>query len=256
MTVSDWPIPAMSLRYEEMLPSGARSFLKNCRDSAERAGEVEDHALEFADTLFIGGMSSKSLIVQQDMTAAAATSGMRDLIEFVRSCKATLFHMSLDFGFGMHPDDDEATTETDFQLVIENVHAMAAQSDHYAIMPHFRSDLRHLYVDVLRKSNITKLCPPIMPLYWIKEDYPEPAGLQVGANVEEACVAFFSMTRKRCKEQFPKGRTVNCLQALEYPTTPLFKRALDQSPYWRDQISPEYLQQILHNFTNVRVQFL
>ncbi len=242
----------MSYRYEETLPHAARSFLKNCRDSIENEDQKDGPALEFTDTLFIAGASAKCLVVHQDLTAPGTTSGMRDLIEFIRAQKAVFFHMSLDFGLGIHPGDDEATSVEQFGLIMENIHAMAAGSEYYAVMPHFRSDLRHLYVDVMAKSNLTKLCPPIMPMYWIKEDFPQPAGLQVGANVEEAAIAFFSSTGKRHPGQFPRGETTNRVQALEYATTPLFKRALDQSPLWRDQISPEFLQQTLHNFTNVR----
>ncbi len=242
----------MLCRYEESLPHAARSFLKNCRDSVAKDSKDDGPVLEFADTLFILGASAKCLIVNQDLTAPSSTSGMRDLIEFVRSMKVVLFHMSLGFGLNQHPGDDDATTTEDCELIMENVHAMAAQSEYYAVMPHFRSDLRHEYMNVMAQSNLTKLCPPVMPMYWIKEDYPQPAGLQVGANVEEAAIAFFSSTAKRHPGQFPRGETVNRHQALEYPTTPLFKRALDQAPLWKDQISPAFLQQALHNFTNVR----
>ncbi len=239
----------------DKLPNAASSFITNCKNSrTEDEDEENDDGLEFQTSLFMKGFTSKGLVVKMDLSGVAVAPDVKAVLSFTRKQQPKLFFGSTNFGLQQHPGDDEPTAVPEFAKVCDNVHIMAVESDYYCVIIHCRSDMRTKYMDVMEKSNCTRLCPPIIPLYWIKDEFPAPSGLLLGANVEEGFVAFFGREGKRHMGQFPRQHGTDRQAGLIFPTTPLFKRNLDTKALWRDQINPALLHQYLINFTKVQSQ--
>ncbi len=239
----------------EKLPSAASSFISNCKNSqAEDEDEENDEGLEFQTSLFMKGFTSKGLVIKMDLSGVAVAPDVKTVLAFVRKQRPTLFHGSPNFGLQQHPGDEEPTAVQEFGKVCDNVHIMAVDSDFYCVIIHWRSDMRGKYMDVMARSNCTRLAGPVVPLYWFKDEFPVPSGLMVGANVEEGFIAFFGPGGKRHVGQFPRQEGIDRLAGLIFPTTPLFKRHLDTKALWRDQINPALLHQYLINFTKVQSQ--